>query len=719
MLDRIKQNQFSQGYTLIIEVIIMNFPFDSLLSFLDLFLSIIEFIAIVISVITFFVLMINKYSKALRKILSPCGLGFWPRLRVLFICRKSQVKKRAFLEYAILKTGGCPVIHSEWHAIINGFKAYYSDTNPGALKYSIPNCTPLIEKEFSEATSRYFNYFSQEQVKKAFGIQEDQLCWVLKLHIEEAYATPTCLLTGLLSQYDESWEEFIKRYVSTAYITESGENQSKNVLSNELYFTFAWLLWGPSYELDYRKYWAGLCQLSYGDESNSVPAIADTETNVADHLKNRFFENEERRYGALIAADVSIYDKKPFYAALRTSINPDNTYFYDKVENNDLSFGIKIRDFAPCLNYKAKKYYSTAYVWILFELEDEEHSFRPEKSVAFFEHANLASKGTYKFLIETLIDKSLKHFESIFSNPEYSERKYRFVCAMNDKIALECANRYREIMALETEFGNALKERIIMEPKHSPSDVFASYDEFFSPSKLINYVEVSYLNQNTISDFGQFYTDVYMEAFPDENEREGFDSFLRYLKRGLNADKYRYHIIIAKDESDRVIGGCVFNYFAKSNTGVIEFLAVRSDLQSSGIGSMIYKHVKSILSKDAYQMNGKPLDYICCEIDSPEYSKAEIKKYLYFWNKNNFWHLDFDYIQPALSSEQKPVTGLWFTISPQHSSHSAASSRLVADVLYDYIKYAMCIDDPDQCQEYIKMSGDLLLNETVGLKKII
>ena len=692
--------------------------FDGVPQALELFLNIFELVAIVISVSTFFFLMINKYSKALRKILAPCGMGFMPRFRALFVCRKSQTKKRAFIEYAILKTGGSPVINSEWHAIINGFKVYYSDTKQEALKYSIPNCTPLIEKEFSNATERYFKYFSQDKVKKAFGIQDEQLSWVISLHIDEAYATPTCLLTGLLSQYDESWEEFIKRYVSTAYITENNEIQNKNVLSNELYFTFAWLLWGPSYELEYRNYWAGLCQLSYGDESNSVPAIADTESHVAENLRNRFLENEDRRYGALISADVSIYDTKPFYASLRANINPDNTYFYDKVENGDLSFGIKINDFASCLNYKAKKYYSTAYVWILFELEDDDFSFKPEKSVAFFEHANLANKGTYKFLIETLIDKSLKHFESIYSSPENSERKYRFVCAMNDKIGLECISKYTEIMNSGSPLGKKLKENIILEPKHSPADVFASYDGFFSPSNSIKFTEVSYLNQDTISDFGRFYTDIYMEAFPDDDEREGFDNLLKYIKRAVDAEEYKYHVVLAKDESDRIIGGCIFNYYKKSNSGVVEFLAVRSDMQSSGIGTVIYKHVTSILSEDAYRMNGKPLEYISCEIDSPDHSKAEIKKYLYFWNKNNFYHLDFDYVQPALSAGQKPVTGLWLTISPQRASCARVSSELVSDILYDYIKYAMCIE-PAESPEYVAMRKQLLDKSEVELKKII
>ena len=693
--------------------------FENLPSILELFLNILELLAIVISVVTFFVLMINKYSTALKKILSPCGMSFWMRLRVLFICRKSQVKKRAFIEYAILKTGGCPVINSKWNAVINSFKVFYFDNDQKAPRYSIPNCTPLIEKDFSDTTARYFEFFSQEKVRRAFGIQDSQLTWVIKLQIEEAYATPTCLLTGLLSQYDESWEEFIKRYVSTAYITENDGILNQIVLPNELYFTFAWLLWGPSYELEYRKYWAGLCQLSYGDESNSIPAIANMESSVAERLKAKFFENENHRYSALISAEITICDKKPFYASLRANINPKNMYFYDKVEHGDLAFGVRIDDFVSCMNYKAKKYYSTAYVWILFELEDKALSFKPEKSVAFFEHSNLADKETYQFLIDTLIDKSLKHFESIFTHPETADRRYRFVCAMNDKISLACVNKYEEIMNSETPLGNLLKGKIAMESKHSPADVFAAYDEYFSPSNILKYVEVSSFNQSTISDFGLFYTDVYMDAFPDEDEREEFDSFLKYLKRAVESKEYRYHIILAKDEQNRILGGAIFNYYKKSNAGVIEFLAVKRDIQSSGIGTMIYKHIVSILSEDAHQMSGKALDYIFCEIDSPEYSRAEIKKYLYFWNKNNFWHLDFDYVQPALSAGQKPVTGLWFTISPQCVLCEAVPSELVVDVLYDYIKFAMCIDNPEQNAEYQEMKREILKIGTISLSKII
>ena len=40
-------------------------------------------------------------------------------------------------------------------------------------------------------------------------------------------------------------------------------------------------------------------------------------------------------------------------------------------------------------------------------------------------------------------------------------------------------------------------------------------------------------------------------------------------------------------------------------------------------------------------------------------------------------------------------------------------------MLYDYIKYAMCIDDPRQCREYIAMEEQLMKNKNVSVRKIV
>ena len=683
---------------------------------LEILLNVLEAITVVVSVVTFFVLMLNKFLRGLKYIFAPCGLGFFNRFRVLVVCRKSYEKKRAFIEYALLKTQGHAVISSEWKSIINGFKGFYSD-NGSELIYTIPNCTLLIDSELNKAVGRYFNFLSNPKVKKTFCIRDEELKWVIKIRIEEAYATPTCLLTGLLSIYEESWVEFIKKYVSSAYISEAS-NSELGIIPSELYMLFAWLLWGPSYEIDYKKYWAGLCQLSYGDESNSIPVLANMDSDVIDRLRDKFQANEGNRYGALMSVDLSVFEKKSRMRDINELVNPANAYFYDKIKDDGTSFVAQIDDFIPCMNYKSKKYYCTAYVWLLFELEDPTSvDFYPERSVAFFEHANLTDNETYKFLIGTLIDKSIKHFEGIFSDGNYANRKYRFVAALNSSIEEECRARFKQIAESNTALGEQFSKRIIMEPKRKASMAFAAFDEYFTKSDEYQFVEVSLDNNRSIADLGQFYTNVYMECFPDVNERETFDNLLSYLRQAQGQDEYTYHIILLKD-NDKVIGGAIFDYFKRTNSAIIEFIAIKSDMQSAGLGTLIFKKIQLMLSYQDNRFNKRNVDNIFCEIDSPAYSTASVKKYLYFWNKNNFKHVNFNYVQPALSNAQMPVRGLWLAVLTDNREPTI-SVELVKNILFDYMKYCMHIDNPHQNAEYVEMARELDGKDGVELLSII
>jgi hypothetical protein len=667
--------------------------------------------------------MINKFSKALKHILAPTGFGLLLQLRALWICRKSPVKKRAFIEFAILESQGSSKTSSDWHSIINKFKTFYA-INEQNMTYNISNCTLLIGEEFSNITRKYFKYFDTPNVRKVFGIQKKQISWVLKIHIDEAYVTPTCLLAGLLSRFEEKWNDLIKRYISTAYIADTDENIKKNksnvILANELYFTFAWLSWGPSCEIKFKNYWAGLCQISYGDESNSIPAMANMNTDAITKLKEKFNDNAANRYGILVSATISIFENKTYYKNIRDIINQENAYFYNKIKNGVFSFAAQIDDLSICDNYKANKYYCTAYVWLLFEIEDEEQfTFRPEKSVAFFEHTNLSDKKAYLFLIETLIDKSIRHFTDVFNNPKYEGRKYRFVCAMNDEITTAFYNRYNEIINSGGKIGKVFKNRIIQEPKHTPAVVFSAYDEYFFATNTLSYVEVSLKDKKSVSDLGRFYTDIYMENFPNPDERESLNNLLYYLKKAETTDKYKYHITLAKDNNGNVVGGAIFNYFYKSNSAVIEFIVVKTDMQSSGIGTQIYEHILKTMEYDARKANKKKLDYIFCEIDSPENGKLSNDKYLYFWNKYKYRHINFSYIQPSLSPSQAPVSGLWFIVSSQSATDlSKVTGELIISVIHDYMKYAMQIDNPNKNSSFIKMKGELL-SKPVNVIRII
>lgn len=691
--------------------------FSVLLNIIEIFLSVLEFLALAVSVITFFVLMLNKYSKALKKILVPLGLRFFTRLRILILCRRSPVKKRAFLEFSLLKTGGYSVNLSEWRSIVNEFKAFYSDSSQ-RLSYVLPNCTPLLGEHFSRAVQVYFDYFRDEKVKKAFGMKGDLIEWAIGIRIEEAYATPTFLLTGLLARYEENWADFIRRYVSTAYMTETEESDNAKVLSNELYMTFAWLLWGPSYELAHDSYWSGLCQLSFGDESNSVPAIANGR--IAPQIAECFQKNIGRRYGELMSVELTLLNKGEYLRRMRQKVIPEEAYFYERLEGAESSFALRIDDFHVREGYKSKKYYCTAYVWLLFELEDErEYAFQPKTSLAFFEHANLTDMATYQFLIETLLHKCFLHFESVFGNRAYDGRKYRFVCAMNKDIEEKFLQKYTERTAESGDAAQAFRERLLPEPKRHPANAFAAFDEFFAQDTEYRFEEADASDKCTVTDLACFYADIYMGNFPDANERESFENLLKYLQNAASAEAYNYHIVLVKNKQGTLIAGAIFDYFKRTNCAVIEFIAVRQNLQSAGIGSALYHHILETIAKDAFENGKQRPEYIFCEIDAPSHSRAQVKKYLHFWDKYKFMRLNMQYVQPALSGVQKPVKGLWLTVSSLHKTVTKVPGRLVADVIYDYMKYAMGIAEPATAPEYVKMEQELCTLGDVELSKII
>ena len=702
-------------------------------NWIELVLNIIEGITIIIAVVTFFYLMFNKFSKALRKILGPLGLGPWNGLKVLFMCRKSHNKKRFFIEYALFETEGNTLIGKKWSELIASFKGFYA-INEDKTIFIIPNCTLLTTSSFSEGVKRYFDYFNLPKVREVFGIQEN-LSFLMTIKIEEAYVMPTCLLNGLLSFYDENWEEFIRQYVSTAY-SEDVEHVHK-ILPDELFYTFNWLLWGPSYELEYRNgLWGGLCQISYGDESISIPAIANTskmvngensgdEVTVAMRLRDKFIEKENLdngRYGVLVSANIRIYDEIPFYKTFEKEINPHNYYFYEKIKKDELPFGIKIVDFACITNYKTYKYYATAYVWTLFiEEGDEDDVFRPEKCVAFYEHANVADKQTYQFLIESVINKSLNHFKRLFESKKYTERKYRFLLAMNDRIADTLKERYMERMSINDEFGKYLKKHIFFETKFTPAMIFQGFDDYFKPTKSLDFIDVDINDKKSLSHLGEFYTDIFIDVFNDRNERETFDNLLHYLEldRDNNNKDYKYHILLAKDDNGRIMGGCIFDYYMKTNTATIEFLAVREEKQSAGYGSEIYQHVLKILNDDAIKNHQLGVDHIIIEINNPTIKKeGDPMKYLYFWDKFHYQHLEFDYIQPPLSDDKQEVRELWLGyLSPKYEREHIDSpftdkvdKDIVMNILADYFKYAMMIDEPTKCKQYLEMDQSIKEN---------
>ena len=156
-------------------------------------------------------------------------------------------------------------------------------------------------------------------------------------------------------------------------------------------------------------------------------------------------------------------------------------------------------------------------------------------------------------------------------------------------------------------------------------------------------------DKNDIKDLKDFYENVYVKCFPNEDERESFENILYYLNESDNHEDYTYYIFLYKDyDTKEVQGGIIFDCFFDSYFGVLEFLAVKPNCQSKGIGDKLYRTAYNILY--SYEVR-----YIFGEIEKPEVNTFKVKKYLNMWRSRGYKKICFNYIQPSLSKDKLPV----------------------------------------------------------------
>ena len=690
-------------------------------SWLEVVLNHLEVVFMIATGVAFVYLAGGVFPKAITAVLGPNGITFAAKIRAMFICKTSRVAQRLFIEYAIVKSQGEVLSKKEWSDLLSEFSIFFSKVGDvEEAEIGIDNCMDITTTGFSDTVERYFNYLSLPRVDSFYSISRSENYWISQIKIEEAYVMPAVLLSGLLARYQDNWQTFIARYISAAT---TGSNAGKRkVVMRELYNVFAWLLWGPSREISWEDGWDGLCQISYGDESNSLSSYLSGEGDVIGRMRSIFLEQKnEGTFGALFDVNIDLEPKKLFFKKHRNRLLTSNSYFSDKIaKDTDTPFVAHIVDFQPISDYRSTHYYCTAYIWVLFELDGaEDHKFHPENSVALFEHANLANKDTGKFLAETLLNKAVTHFKMVQEDPENSGRKYRFVCGCNRYIENQCKEKFLNEIKKGGEFGNWLSEHVSFDVQHDPNSVFEMIDNYFGDhDSEITYEDVTPEDRVAMADFSVFYAGMYTKAFPDDNERESLVNFIAYLKRSVTTPDWTYHILLAKDDQGVVIGGAIFNYFAKSNAVVVEFIVVDEQQRSKHLGSRLFDQILEVGDKDARAHGKKGLEYAFCEVESPEAAKNGVG-HLHFWDTNWMKRLNFEYVQPALSSDQEPVTGLWFVCRSRTKKDIVSlPSSLVKSVVYDYVNYSMSVEDPMKNKDYAAMDAQLSAVKDVALLPI-
>ncbi len=684
---------------------------------LGLFCNCVTALLFAVSFLTLAILVCGRFPKGLSFVFGPQGMPFGVRVRALFVCGRSRVAQRTFFDFALLESGGRSLTAVEWRGLVRSFAAFWETTDHAAPVMRVGNCLRLADGDFSSGVERYFSYMSQPGIRKAYELPAAGTPFATRIEIEEAYVTPTCLLTGILHRYEHNWEVMVNRYVTAV----AGHGGGCRPIPLELYNTFDWLLWGPSKELPWDGGWDGLCQVSYGDESESFPAFISRRGDAIRRMQDELSRHaESSTYGALVRATATIHPKRKYVEDYKKSSHPENAYFVNRIEDDrNVSFAVEIEDFTPYPDSRSRMYYCTAYLWILFERigRPDDGSFHPENAVAFFEHSNLADARTLDFLSERLVDKTIVYFRDALGDTAACGR-YRFVCGFNREIERRLERRYNQLVSVGDDFSRLLTERVDVCALRSPTEAFASFDEFFDVGGIgSSVVEIDRSDRRGMADLAAFYAGIYTDSFPDEDERESFENIINYMRESQAAKDWVFHALLVKDRDGGVVAGAFVDYFAKTNAGVIEFIAVDPKARYSGVGSSFFKQIVKTLDADAARLCGAlTVRCVFCEVDMPNCRVGSGIGHLRFWEKNWFRKLDFRYEQPALSAAQQPVGHLWLAACPRRNASGASlPAKYVCDVIRDYVRYSMGIPDPEGNAQFSRMKQRLDSSESVAL----
>lgn len=221
-----------------------------------------------------------------------------------------------------------------------------------------------------------------------------------------------------------------------------------------------------------------------------------------------------------------------------------------------------------------------------------------------------------------------------------------------------------------------------------------------------------------------FYTDLFIPAFVDADEREALANIQRYLE--LKATGWygpnNYHIRVLLD-GGRPIGGAIADYLAGPNTGVIEFLVVAPDRRERGLGRRLLDDVEAALGDDARAAGAPGLRAVVAEMNDPFHSVPAHDSMDPFarvltWSDWGYSKLDFPYVQPALSAEQRPVASMLLAWKPMCDTDDAIAADVVKHVVREYMRWAMRIGEPERSAVFTEMARDLDARAKVDLLRL-
>jgi GNAT superfamily N-acetyltransferase len=149
---------------------------------------------------------------------------------------------------------------------------------------------------------------------------------------------------------------------------------------------------------------------------------------------------------------------------------------------------------------------------------------------------------------------------------------------------------------------------------------------------------------------------LYERAFA-EGEKESLDSIRSALsgpRRGAPRGD-RYHVVVARAASGRVVGGAFFHYIAAINAGFLGYLFVQPSQREHGIGRRLLRKVEATLRRDASQLGyGAPIG-LFLELKKADAADPANGGELRFWRVLGVMRLNLDWRYPRLRDRAGPL----------------------------------------------------------------
>jgi GNAT superfamily N-acetyltransferase len=604
----------------------------------------------------------------------------------------------------------------------------------------IETCTPLIE---DADIVRYFNALNNQLLRP-----NQQPIFLSKVTIRSGFVTPLHLLTGVLARYEDDWQPIVEGY-GRSIIRPNDPYRYRGPRKMQAFIFDCWLLWGPSIPVCTCPEWHGevALQYGYGDENNSLTLRSSSPEVVRTLAKQNGLDLDGFALRARVTGTLkwgpALGDTG--FCPAQHAIWQDNRIVLDIIGEPH-----GIRPTGGTEEQVFAQYYS-AYLWVIFVMCDAEtgEPLNPENKwrdlIPFFVHGNIADREAYDFHSTALARGVLEGcLHLLQGEPSLA---LRFVCAID-----ETACGYEMLYSMPTEMtvrqkmvnyakeaeatceNAAALQRLMLD--YNPEEPFkdGDYSACALPGIVNAYYgelrdeqptfrELRFARKSDIELLRTFYEDCFIPEFPNPDERESLEVLENYLQLKETGwyGKNNYHILVVLD-GEKPVGGSITDYLVEPNAGVIEYLVVQPEHRGQGLGRRLLEETERLLHVDADKGRNRPLDWIVAEMDDPYLTPGPTSGIDHFslariWHNMGYQLLDFPYLQPALSSDKKPVENLSMIVKlcSNRFKGSEIASTDVEILLREYLRWAMRIQEPEKndvfnrMREFLEAAGQIEL----------